>query len=293
MPDPTAAAPDASQVLSDQYDHGDASEPALATSPSPSPPAETAATPTQPRNPDGTYAKPAPLTSEALRLGLTEGEVAAATASELREHVALLQRIEHGRLLRSVLDRAEKPAAAAKAPEPAAVPDEFDLDSDEFDPKLRAMSKALKTALAKIDQLERRDHERETHAFLNRLDTLFTADDATFGKGATDALGADSPELARRQAVMMHLNNIPREKRTTLEKDVARIRAALFGKVTPAPTPEPAPAPKAPDWYEAGLSRPSGRTAPPEPKGAARAAKAIAPILAQMNGAAQDPDMPD
>lgn len=305
MPDslPTA------QQLSDQYDHDSRDEPeidapaqrAAPTGAAPEPPAD------RPRNADGTFAKPAYLVEAAAAAGIPEQHIGEMSAADLRDLVQHRQWMQLAKDVRESL-KGGSPTAPKEPPARESAEDfELRIKGQSEDPEsgyddtlvgeLRRMAAEIKAARNEIKGMQQREQTRDTREVLNRLDTLFTGDAATFGGGATDALDGESPEAVRRQAVILHLQSIPPARRTTLEKDFRRIKAALFGDAKPAPDSQPSNGHNRltagqQRWLDGGLERPSARTAPPEPKGPGRAAKAMKPLLEQM-GIEDDPEMPE
>lgn len=298
-PTTTAAAPAPAPVPDDPYDLGDTSfnpQPVAA----PAPVAEVAPDP-RPRNPDGTFARPAPvhpqyLKDQALEFGFSEADLAEMPTDAL--HRTVLQMAKNRLAFRSQQDTARTVQGDGPRvdppPQPEPAPDDLGLDESQYDPGLVGILKKQAKELAElrkvkgvVDSLNERETKRETSRAGDLLDSHFEAlgpeYERIFGAGPAGEL-ADADAMKRRIFVLqeagVNLSNVT-------PKSLAKIKAVaekIYMPPEAAKAPDPyAPAEKAPaangakprvspeDWAKASLAKPTQRSGASEPKGEALA----------------------
>jgi hypothetical protein len=269
----------------------DPSSKGVGANPSPSPADE------RPRNPDGTFARTAPLhpqylKDQALEFGFSEDDLAEMPTEAL--HRTVLQMAKNRLAFRSQQDAARTVQGDGPKPEPPPAPepapDDLGLDENLYDPGLIGILKKQAKELAElrkvkgvVDNLSERETKRETSRAADLLDGHFEAlgpeFKRIFGDGPAGEL-TDADAMKRRIAVLneagINLSNV-----TT--KSLAKIKAAaelLYKAPAEAKAPEPyADAGKASgangatprvspeDWAKAGLAKPTQRAGAAEPKG--------------------------
>lgn len=121
-----------------------------------------------------------------------------------------------------------------------------------------------------------------------------------FGSGDLDELDADGPEAVKVRAIRDFMAAIPKEKRTTFSKDLAKGAKLLFGADPKgaAPAPPSATADSTlsevadPRWRQ-GLTRPTQRAGASEPPGREKAERGVREFQranAEANGQSEDFD---
>jgi hypothetical protein len=260
---------------------------------------------------------PSRLVEMARALRVPEAEIAESATDDLWTQVLHLRDLEGSR-----------PGTEAAKPKPAQQPDpaaEAELklawgdDADALiDPDVRGViEKSLAPVLAELKRLKGLEAEfggvkqhlqrRAAEEHENGIDRAFAAlgDEyaPVFGKGARTAFAAESPEWQRRIAAVTMARGMKGDFATNL----ASVAKTLFGGTTAAPTTPPAaptrqrdpatgqfvpaPDPVAEEWAASHLSHPTNRVSPPEPKGARRAANAIANLVAAGRSVNGDVDL--
>lgn len=289
-------------ATADQYDLGspgaDQAAPQV-----PQPPAAVA-TPGAPlRRPDGTFlpkhSHPDRLVAEARTLGISDEDIAAMSAADLRADVrdARLERMLNRRdqTVNAALDREPAPQPAAPTAPAFEVP-EF---SDEYDDNIRALAKTVKTLTERLAALEggvgeiKGFHQAQANKTLTeQCDAFFAKDPDLYGKGGVDDLKADGPEMARRMVVIEQAKKLDRNLPVAVKLQKAQDTIYPGARKAPVPaTPPPAePKPTRPtpeQWQEAGVARPTQREGGAEPAGKKKAMETIQRYY-QENGVGRD-----
>lgn len=311
---PTPAAP-----ASDQYDlsdhHFDPEIDSVQVPRGASVPVEkpASAPPGPPRDEAGRFAKPkhSPrLLAQAAEFSIPQADIDTMEAAELTAEVQFLrqERLFNQRLA----SHNQPPSPAAEPPTPAPVDgrqqpgagtagaQSLGITEAEYDPKIVKMAQAVERILAAMPQihaavgnLHQFAQARAAETRDEKLDRAFAAlgDDARLGKGAFGSLTADSAERSRRNLLVGEACRIAGDK-ASLEQVIASIPKAheriYGGGAAPAAAPESASLSKQQEeWNEAGLARPTNRLKNIEPKGEARAQKAVAEKIKE-NGWTED-----
>jgi hypothetical protein len=287
----------------DQYDLG--STATDQTAPPTTPPAgDVAAQPGAPlRRSDGTFlpkhSHPDRLVRQARDLGFSDEDIATASTAELRADVtsARLEQLvsQRSETVNAALERNPVPPPAPAAP--ASPAQEVPELSDEYDDNIRKMAGVLKDALARVKALEegvgeiKGFHQAQANKTLTeQCDAFFAKDAARFGKGTVDEVKEDSPEYARRMAVIEQAKkfdkNLPVAAK--LQKAYEILYGASAAPAPPPPTKEPTRATPTPEeWREAGLARPTRRQPDVEPEGPKKAVRAVQQYFEE-NGVGRD-----
>lgn len=266
------------------------------------------------------------LSRAAKNAGLEDSEVNELSSDDLKEAIFIAgqrraednaqQRVnaagrpyDHatGRLLPS--ETAPEAPAAKVTDTPFSLKD-VGIDEKEladFDPaltkNLTGMAKSLyeqnKQLSERIKQLEdgvgeigKREHLRTLNATYDKLDQMFTENETTFGKGVRTKLKNDSPEFARRLAVIKEMDRLrSMNPNLSVEETFEKASSALFPS---QPKEEPV---KDPHGFSNGkiLTPTSRRTvAPPKGKAAAEAnVEAILKQRAASQTSSEDEDLPE
>lgn len=254
---------------------------------------------------------PAYLTQQAEELGFSAEEVEEMSTGLLTRQIYRAQRDRHAAQMADMRARTLS-EAAVRQPEPRPVqPIEEDvLPATEFDERLvshlRKTEARLKAQEEELARLRQQDQAKTVTTNTELIDEAFEAlgDEyaALVGKGAVAELNPQSPEIARRIAILnaagINLQNVTRASK-------ARIKAAadkLFprpkkdaGEDSPyqAATGKPAKAngvsPE--EWAEASLARPTQRKAAELPKGDKRAIANLEQKMRQEGGTAEDAEI--
>ncbi len=167
------------------------------------------------------------------------------------------------------------------------------------------VKKQLAEARAKLDGYEQVEQRRQTETLTERADRAFSRHKTILGEKRRDELDAASPEYQRRLAILTLVSRDNSSK--TLEQKIDGAVALLFGAgasgqvvtgdiAPPRPTASNA-RPKRPDgtfmsndeilaerWRAGALERPTQRAGAPEPNGQAKAEKAVASKLREIEG---------
>lgn len=263
------------------------------------------------RNPDGTFKKaehPRYLTRQARDLGFSDEELAELSTDQLGEAVYAANRTIQQTNLFNAQTRAKENHPGGQ-PQQVSVPDReepqgesyFKMDpaiEAEFEPKFigpiksafAAMQKELKELREQVGGVVRNEQVRETRSGIERLDACFQGDPDLFGKGTGARLQKLNPALFQKRlaviAVMKSLDGGSVEERYQEAKEI------IYGSQTAKPVePEPQPAATVKqNWANAALARPTHRAGASEPPGKAKATKAVAAVLRELNGAMEGQD---
>jgi hypothetical protein len=269
------------------------------------------------------------LLREATEFGIPQEEIDATPTEELDERVYLMRREamawarQQGQ--REILEAIKSPSHASSgtappepgvpggtpahgsAPAPGGSGDEIRLVADEsdYDPELIGgikkylkkhddEMKALRDQLAQLNAAEgRRQQDTLTQQVDRAFADLGPGYEPYFGRGGVSEI--DEAALARRKALLTHVELAMKGKPGTLPKKIAEAAKLLYpvraggspaaeygAGVTPSPrTPTPAPDPLAGEkerWAGAGLAHPTHRESP-EPKGRAKAERTARELM--------------
>lgn len=182
---------------------------------------------------------------------------------------------------------AKQPEPKAETPEPEPEID-LGLDESQYEPGLigamkklaRENAKELKAVTAKLEEYEKREQARDIEEKNRRIDGAFESlgpdFEAHFGKGSARELGRESPELARRFAVLSFANQMKGD--APLEKKLQKAANLLYqpspkqqATTPPAAEVEKILAQRRGEWAEGGVARPTHRESKELPKGPTRA----------------------
>jgi len=306
QPTPVAEAPPS---LVEQYEVEP--EPVEAT-PAPPPPRSPGEAPAPPRarGADGRYLprtepdqpltepvrKPSQhLVNLALDLGLSEQEVAATPADALEVAVYHLTRQQLGRQreasIAQTINQATDRNLANEPAEPETSLADLGLNesnyNDDFVGFLKRMRKEhadeIRQLKEQVAHLQRAEGIRANESFAQKMDRLFAGDEGTFGKGDGRTLGEDSPELARRRAVLGVMQSL---KVGTVEDKYAKAYGILYGQRQAEPGLDDELARRQDEWRRGNTARPTQRSNAGEPPGVEKATRGVRAKLAEMNGAA-------
>ncbi len=306
QPAATSPVPNTS-VVADQYDlddtdynpEWDQQEPSKPiSSQKPAVAEQPPASPSRPRNPDGTFkaAHSPRLSRMATDMGMTQAEIDELNPDALEAVVEQEYRRARAesaaqRTQKGVLDAVEPGDSPPEVP--PAKPEEIDLGIDEsqWDPTIVGL---FKSQAQKIASLEARLNAVQGHQQAQVNASLTERADAVFGqhellgKGKYHELTPDSPEMQRRNAVAMLVR--ADKSRLSLEQKLTKAIETLFpGAAAPTAPTKASPTPE--EWAEAGLARPTQRNGSPEPKGPKRAKQAVAAILREQRGGQGDEEL--
>jgi hypothetical protein len=269
------------------------------------------------------------LLREATEFGIPQEEIDATPTEELDEKVYLMRREalawarQQGQ--REILDAIKSPSHASSgtappepgvpggtsahgsAPAPGGPGEEITLTANDADydadlvagikKYLRQHADEMKALRDQLSQLHAAEGRRQQDTLTQQVDRAF-ADlgpgyEPYFGKGSVSDI--DEAALARRKALLTHVELAMKGKPGTLPKKIAEAAKLLYpvqgggspaaeygAGVQPAPrTPTPAPDPLAGEkerWAGAGLAHPTHREAPAE-KGEAKAVQTAANFM--------------
>jgi hypothetical protein len=142
----------------------------------------------------------------------------------------------------------------------------------------------VKALLGRIDgvtkevgTLKEREVNRERNAQFDRLDKLFTQDEATYGKGTRQSLKPGTPEAIRRQSVIAAMDQF-KGSGITLEEAFQKATDALFGGLTKQ---EPVEIADPKGFLNGHVARPTVRQTKAPPKGPKLAAANLAARMSE------------
>lgn len=252
------------------------------------------------------------LLARAEAYGISKAEIAEMTDAELRRAVGYLDRLEATR----------QRMASEPSPAPPAAPAEEDIDIglpvfDEeknptgYDPALVALLKAqakkiatLEKRLGGIEGIEQRRANESRADWLDRVFGTITQNDteiaALIGSGTRHDLEPKGMEMGLRSWIIGRAVELAGgEEKLAADHIVEATRAVVKKPAAPQSANPPVAVvanaqshgavmgrPTAEEWEQGGLARPTHRTGSPEPKGKARAEKAVAE---KMRAAGLDP----
>lgn len=234
------------------------------------------------------------LVRMAADLGLAEADITEATPETLE---ALIH--DRQRQLKSELDQqrqeARRPSSDSEAPAPPVAPNPLDeIKEDEFIPEMQSLIKVvkgqdqvIKELRAKLATIESHLVRQENASKVSAIDKAFSKHEAILGKGRFNDLKADSPFMARRNAVDALVK--ADKAQGSLQDKVDRAMATLYGdkaKAKKAQEPieeeastEDAEAAWKQEWRNGGVARPTQRNGAAEPRGPRTAERAVAAAL--------------
>lgn len=233
----------------------------------------------------------------ALRLGVSEEEIARTTPEHLEEIVYHLtgqltalrqERAQEASRESRATDRLpEQPAQAQAAEQPPE--DELAFEEGSFDPTIekfmkvaRDQAKQIKELTALVGQLVQNEHVRFKETMGQRIDRVFDSLGSDYepflGKGRGNEMRPDEPALQRRKAVLAMVEMD--KSKSTLEEKIKRVAQTLYG-VRGAPIEQPERPSKqrngytTEEWNAGGLQRPTNRAGAGEPPGEEKAVKGV------------------
>lgn len=168
-----------------------------------------------------------------------------------------------------------------------------DVNEDSYDPGIIGIMKGQAKEIAFLKQQVGYLLQERAHSDFNKMDQIFEKHGDFFGKGPRGTVAQDSVEYSRRMMVLSEAGRLagPKATRDQILAKMPQVIAALNvgTAAAPAKTPEPEKKPEAngvnrfsPEaWNAATLATPSHRESK-EPKGIARAQKAVAERLRAM-----------
>ncbi len=271
--------------------------------------------PSPPRNPDGTFARQEHSTATkqlARELGLSDEEIDASTPAELRKIVDITGR----RALQMKQQRSEDASMAQmlerRPAQPEAVTEKIDwgkdeegkaLDESAFHSGLAGIIKSLHARVRALEeghkQVSSIQQENIRLSFAARADREFNKlpdMKHLFGEGRGTEMEQDSPELARRKAILSEAGRLagPSGSNDQLIRNIPKAIKLLYPEAAkPSKPAEPEETREQKAWREAGAAVPTQRAPAPESKGTRRAEKAVAAFqrdVASANGAAETGD---
>ena len=188
------------------------------------------------------------------------------------------------------------PTTQPEAAAPEDKPYDLGLQEDQWDPTLMGalkklaaghadQAKEIKALKQQIAHLHHVENIRANESFAQKMDRLFSGDEATFGKGEGRTLKEDSDELARRRAVLGAMQGI--KENISIEAKYERAYQKIFGSVKPAaPAADDTElAARQDEWRRGNVARPTQRAGGSEPPGTAKATRSVAAKMAEQNGA--------
>lgn len=271
----TPAAPS----LVDRYEYG---EPRAEVPAAPAP--ETPA-PEKVRDEKGRFVKPAEapkvspvLAKAALALGLTEEDIAGSDPGEIRDAITALQMNRLHEQRQPVRDLVETTPSQAREPQL----------SPDLDEGLTAVIRSLQAEVASlkkslVEEIGKVRGERQAETVANRADRAFRKHAKILGEGDRDDIDRNSPEFARRRAVLGMVAGMTGSG--SFESKVDKAVTTLFGgsggvgAKAPTSSEETASAERGgytpEQWLDAGLSAPTHQVSSERPQGRERAIEAV------------------
>lgn len=285
-------------TLAAQYD-AEATPDEASSTPAPVP-----ASPPEEPEPPPAVSHPRYLIQLALDHGFSDEEIASYSSEQLGSAVYHLQK-QARELARQTSQERETQRAlerprdgrpeSSRPPESETGPAEEGLGIDEtqYDPGIVSLFKKqqleLKLLKEKLGHLDNREQARANQTMTERVDQAFKKHEGALGKGARRDLSADSPEYARRMAILGMVDRDTSHR--SLEEKIDRAVEVLYGQ-SPQPSPPSVPTPELTRqqrrWQEGAIARPTHRVADAEQPGVKKATKSVAEKLAQLSGGPTD-----
>lgn len=298
-PVPEVEPPAPAETLAAQYDAEVEATPDEASST----PAPVPSSPPEEPEPPPAVSHPRYLIQLALDHGFSDEEIASYSSEQLGSAVYHLQK-QARELARQTSQERETQRALERPrdgrpelprpPESETGPAEegLGLDETQYDAGLinafKKQQLQLKLLQEKLSHLDSREQARANQTMTERVDAAFRKHETTLGKGARRDLSADSPEYARRMAILGMVDRDTSHR--SLEEKIDRAVEVLYGQPQQpspsAPTPELTRQQRR--WQEGAIARPTHRVADAEQPGVKKATKSVAEKLAQLSGGPTD-----